>query len=71
MVVLAIALLIAKSCTFLLPNTIRVLALTKGYLLEINLDLDDDIYHLYINGTVEGNTSLLEELFTKIIETDG
>lgn len=51
-------------------EVIRVLALAKGYILEINLNLDDDIYHLYMDGTVNGDTSLLEELFTKIMETN-
>lgn len=47
-------------------EVIRVLALTKGYELEVNLDLDD-VYHLYMDGTVDGDTSLLEGLFTKIM----
>jgi cell filamentation protein len=51
-------------------EVIRVLALAKGYILEINLNLDDDIYHLYMDGTVNGDISLLEELFTKIMETN-
>ncbi|WP_246596170.1 Fic family protein [Bacillus alkalicola] len=51
-------------------EVIRVLALTKGYILEINLNLDDDIYHLYMDGTVKGDSSLLEKLLTKIIETN-
>lgn len=49
-------------------EVIRVLALAKGYALEINLDIDDDVYHLYMDGTVDGNTGLLEELFTKIMD---
>ncbi|GGN57284.1 Fic/DOC family protein [Oceanobacillus indicireducens] len=51
-------------------EVIRVLALAKGYILEVNLNLDDDIYHLYMDGIVNGDTSLLEELFTKIMETN-
>src|SRR5699024_1690534 len=49
-------------------EVIRVLALIKGYALEINLDIDDTVYHLYMDGTVYGDTSLLEKLFDKIIE---
>lgn len=47
---------------------IRVLALEKGYTLEINLDIDDVVYHLYMDGIVYGDTSLLEKLFAKIME---
>ncbi len=50
-------------------EVIRVLALVKGYILEINLNLGDDIYHLYMDGTVNGDTSLLEKLFARIMET--
>lgn len=37
-------------------EVIRVLALKKGYALEINLDIDDVVYHLYMDGTVYGDT---------------
>lgn len=49
-------------------EVIRVLALAKGYALEINLDIDDVAYRLYMDGTVYGDTDLLEKLFTKIME---
>ena len=39
----------------------------KGYECEISIGLDDDIYHLYMDGTVYGDTSKLEQLFIKLL----
>ena len=39
----------------------------KGYECEISIGLDDDIYHLYMDGTVYGDTSKLEQLFNKLL----
>ena len=49
-------------------EVIRVLALAKGYHADINIDIDDDIYHLYMDGTVEGDKTILAKLFLKILE---
>ena len=48
-------------------EVIRSLALMKGYECEISIGLDDDIYHLYMDGTVYGDTSKLEQLFIKLL----
>ena len=48
-------------------EVIRSLALMKGYECEISIGLDDDIYHLYMDGTVYGDTSKLEKLFNKLL----
>ena len=48
-------------------EVIRSLALMKGYECEISIGLDDDIYHLYMDGTVYGDTSKLEQLFNKLL----
>ena len=49
-------------------EVIRVLALAKGFYADINIDIDDEIYHLYMDGTVEGDKSILTQLFLKILE---
>lgn len=48
-------------------EVIRSLALTKGYECEISLGTNDDIYHLYMDGTVYGDKGKLENLFEKIL----
>ena len=48
-------------------EVIRVLGLMKGYDSEINLTIDDEIYNLYMDGTVHGDIQLLERLFDKIL----
>lgn len=47
-------------------EVIRVLALSKGYKANINLE-DDEVYHLYMDGTVSEEVKLLEELFEKVL----
>lgn len=49
-------------------EVIRVLALSKGYLGQIAPELDESIYHLYMDGTVYGQVSTLEKLFDKILQ---
>lgn len=49
-------------------EVIRALALAKGYYADINVATDDDIYHLYMDGTVEGNELILTKLFLEILE---
>lgn len=49
-------------------EVIRSLALVKGYYAEIDLDIDDKVYNLYMDGTVHGDTSKLIDLFDLIIE---
>jgi cell filamentation protein len=48
-------------------EVIRVLGLMKGYDSEINVSLDDEIYNLYMDGTVYGDVKVLEMLFEKIL----
>lgn len=49
-------------------EVVRALALTKGYYAEINIDTNDDIYHLYMDGTVYGDRDKLQKLFALILE---
>lgn len=49
-------------------EVIRVLGLSKGYDSEINVDEDDEIYNLYMDGAVHGDVAMLEKLFDKILE---
>lgn len=49
-------------------EVIRVLALQKGYYGEIDILLDDEIFHLYMDGTVYEDVAKLEELFARILE---
>ncbi|MCL2858131.1 MAG: Fic family protein, partial [Streptococcaceae bacterium] len=49
-------------------EVIRVLGLSKGYDSEINISTDDEIYNLYMDGTVHGDIAKLEELLDKILE---
>ena len=39
----------------------------KGYECEISIGDDDEIYHLYMDGTVYGDKTKLTKLFEKII----
>lgn len=52
-------------------EVIRVLALMKGYECEIAIDSSDEIYHLYMDGTVYGDLSKLECLIDKLLVADG
>ncbi|GFH40588.1 Fic/DOC family protein [Lactococcus insecticola] len=49
-------------------EVVRVLALEKGYKAQIKLESDDEIYNLYMDGTVYSDTKKLEQLFDKILE---
>ena len=49
-------------------EAIRSLALSKGYIADIRVSDDEEIYHLYMDGTVYGRIDLLEKLFDKILE---
>jgi cell filamentation protein len=49
-------------------EVVRVLALEKGYKAQIKLESDDEIYNLYMDGTVYGDIKMLERLFDKILE---
>lgn len=49
-------------------EVIRSLALSKGYRAQIRVEADDDIYHLYMDGTVQGDLEILKQLFDKILE---
>ena len=48
-------------------EVVRSLALMKGYECDINIGTDDDIYHLYMDGTVYGDKEKLTELFDKLL----
>ena len=48
-------------------EVIRSLALMKGYECEISIGDDDEIYHLYMDGTVYGDKTKLTKLFEKIL----
>lgn len=48
-------------------EVIRVLGLAKGYDSEINVEFDDVIYNLYMDGTVHSDIKKLEQLFDKIL----
>jgi hypothetical protein len=39
----------------------------KGYECEISIGDDDEIYHLYMDGTVYGDKTKLTKLFEKIL----
>ncbi|HFI0119406.1 TPA: Fic/DOC family protein [Streptococcus suis] len=49
-------------------EVIRSLALSKGYRAQIRVEADDAIYHLYMDGTVQGDLEILKQLFDKILE---
>ena len=46
---------------------IRVLALEKGYRLDLSSAEDKDVFERYMSGTIEGNKKLLTELIESII----
>ncbi|HCS86110.1 cell filamentation protein Fic [Lactococcus garvieae] len=48
-------------------EVIRVLGLIKGYDSEINVESDDTIYNLYMDGTAHLDITKLEQLFDKIL----
>lgn len=48
-------------------EVIRSLALMKGYECEISIGDNDEIYHLYMDGTVYGDKTKLTKLFEKIL----
>jgi cell filamentation protein len=49
-------------------EVILSLALTKGFDLLLDIESDDDIYNRYMDGTVYGDTKILENLFLEILE---
>ena len=49
-------------------EVIRSLALLKGYSAQIRVEQDDEVYNLYMDGTVYGDLGKLEELFGKILK---
>lgn len=49
-------------------EVIRSLALSKGYRAQIRVEADDAIYHLYMDGTVQGDLEILKQLFDKILK---
>ena len=49
-------------------EVIRSLALSKGYSAQIRVEQDDEVYNLYMDGTVYGDLRKLEELLGKILE---
>lgn len=49
-------------------EVIRSLALLKGYSAQIRVEQDDEVYNLYMDGTVYGDLEKLEELFAKILK---
>ncbi|MDR2976938.1 MAG: Fic family protein [Streptococcaceae bacterium] len=48
-------------------EVIRVLGLEKDHRARINLDKNDEIYNLYMDGTVHGDVRKLELLFSKVL----
>jgi cell filamentation protein len=46
---------------------IRVLALEKGFLLDLNPATDKNVYEWYMKRTIEGNVSMLSELIKKVM----
>ena len=49
-------------------EVIRSLALSKGYSAQIRVEQDDEVYNLYMDGTVYGDLGKLEKLLGKILE---
>lgn len=49
-------------------EVVRVLALSKGFKCLININTSDEIYNLYMDGTVYGDKEKLKLLFLKILE---
>lgn len=50
-------------------EVIRVLALSKGFFLEINVAISDDIYHLYMDSTVYEKRNLSRSYLIKSSNT--
>ena len=48
-------------------EVIRALALSKGYSAQIRVEQDDEVYNLYMDGTVHEDLEMLKELFIKIL----
>ena len=48
---------------------IRVLALEKGYILNLNPADNADVYERYMTGTVDGDTDKLAELILEIMQS--
>jgi cell filamentation protein len=44
------------------------MALEQGYDVFLDIESDDDIYNRYMDGTVFGDTKILEALFLDILE---
>ena len=48
-------------------EVIRSLALSKGYYAQIRVEQDDEVYNLYMDGTVHEDLGKLKELFIRIL----
>ena len=48
-------------------EVIRALALSKGYSAQIRVEQDDEVYNLYMDGTVHEDLEKLKELFIRIL----
>lgn len=48
-------------------EVIRSLALSKGYSAQIRVEQDDEVYNLYMDGTVHEDLEKLKELFIRIL----
>lgn len=48
-------------------DVIRSLALSKGYSAQIRVEQDDEVYNLYMGGTVHEDLGKLKELFIRIL----
>ena len=48
-------------------EVIRSLALTKGYSAQIQVEQDDEVYNLYMDGTVHEDLGKLKELLIRIL----
>ncbi len=49
---------------------LRLLALQKGLILNLNPINDDSVYERYMNGTINGNIELLFELIFELLNKD-
>ena len=49
---------------------IRVLALEKGYVLNMNPPDNQNIFELYMSGTIEGNVEKLAALILELMKKD-
>jgi cell filamentation protein len=52
-------------------EVILSMALGKGYDLLLDIEHDDEVYNRYMDGTVTGDTKILEDLFLEILEPLG